>query len=123
MILGTSNEWFRLTALTCAVLLMPGEMRVFAQEQTPSQPATEAPKLKSGDQLDHHRTIALYPDPLLAQVLAASTYPVEIVQAHRWLKANSNLTGEKLTKAAAKQAMGSKRTSPGRLPGGAQTSG
>ena len=47
--------------------------------------------------------IALYPDPLLGQVLAASTYPLEIVQAHRWLKANPKLTGENLTKEAAKQ--------------------
>ena len=47
--------------------------------------------------------IALYPDPLLAQVLAASTYPLEIVQCARWLKENAKLTGENLTKAAAKQ--------------------
>ena len=47
--------------------------------------------------------IALYPDPLLGQILAASTYPLEIVQAQRWLKENSKLTGENLTKAAAKQ--------------------
>ena len=47
--------------------------------------------------------IALYPDPLLAQILAASTYPLEIVQLHRWVKANPKLTGENLTKAAAKQ--------------------
>jgi hypothetical protein len=32
--------------------------------------------------------IALYPDPLLAQVLMASTYPLEVVQADRWAKAN-----------------------------------
>jgi hypothetical protein len=47
--------------------------------------------------------IALYPDPLLAQVLAASTYPLEVVQAQRWLKSNTTLKGEELTKAAAKQ--------------------
>ena len=29
--------------------------------------------------------IALYPDPLLAQMLPASAYPVQIVQAQRWL--------------------------------------
>jgi hypothetical protein len=34
------------------------------------------------------RAIALYPDPLLAQVLMASTYPLEVVQADRWAKAN-----------------------------------
>src|SRR6185503_7249980 len=33
----------------------------------------------------------------------ASTYPLEIVQLHRWVKANPKLTGEELTKAAAKQ--------------------
>ena len=42
-------------------------------------------------------------DPIFAQVLAASTYPLEIVEAARSLKANSNLKGEALTKAAAKQ--------------------
>jgi hypothetical protein len=42
--------------------------------------------------------IALYPDPLLAQVLMASTYPVEIVQAERWANENKQLKGEALTK-------------------------
>jgi Protein of unknown function (DUF3300) len=40
--------------------------------------------------------IALYPDPLLAQVLMASTYPLEIVQAARFVKANPNLKGDQL---------------------------
>ena len=40
--------------------------------------------------------VALYPDPLLAQVLMASTYPLEIVQAHRFVKANPNLKGDQL---------------------------
>src|SRR5262249_6474060 len=35
--------------------------------------------------------IALYPDSLLAQVLMASTYPLEVVQADRWLKENAKL--------------------------------
>ncbi|OGV58604.1 MAG: hypothetical protein A2X45_01740 [Lentisphaerae bacterium GWF2_50_93] len=35
--------------------------------------------------------IALYPDDLLAQVLAASTYPVDIVEAARWIKRNPSL--------------------------------
>jgi len=37
--------------------------------------------------------IALYPDELLANVLAASTYPLEVVQADRWLKARKTLKG------------------------------
>jgi len=43
--------------------------------------------------------IALYPDPLLAQVLVAATYPLEVVQAERWAKDNKDVTGEALTKA------------------------
>ena len=47
--------------------------------------------------------IALYPDPLLAQVLMASTYPLEVVQADRWAKANKKLKDEKLKAALEKQ--------------------
>lgn len=43
--------------------------------------------------------IALYPDTLLDQVLMASTYPVEVVQADRWVKANPGLKDEELAKA------------------------
>src|SRR6266508_6632809 len=38
--------------------------------------------------------IALYPDALLSQILMASTYPLEVVEAARWSKANPNLKGE-----------------------------
>jgi hypothetical protein len=40
--------------------------------------------------------IALYPDALVAQVLAAATYPTEIVEAERWMQGHSGLTGEAL---------------------------
>lgn len=43
--------------------------------------------------------IALYPDDLLSQVLMASTYPLEIVQAARWVKANPNVKDEAAVKA------------------------
>jgi hypothetical protein len=43
--------------------------------------------------------IALYPDSLVSQILMASTYPLEIVQADRWAKANKSLQGEALTRA------------------------
>lgn len=48
--------------------------------------------------------IALYPDPLLANVLAASSYPLEIVQADRWLSEHKNLKGEQLKAEVDKQA-------------------
>src|SRR6202049_3842069 len=40
--------------------------------------------------------IALYPDQLLAQVLMASTYPLEIVTAARFVQQNPSLTGDAL---------------------------
>src|SRR5262245_36096680 len=40
--------------------------------------------------------VALYPDPLLAQVMMASAYPLEVVQAARFVKDNPNLKGEQL---------------------------
>src|SRR5256885_11866564 len=47
--------------------------------------------------------IALHPDQLLAQVLMASTYPLEIVQANRFVKENSKLQGDQLTEALKQQ--------------------
>jgi hypothetical protein len=47
--------------------------------------------------------IALYPDDVLSQILIASTYPLEVVQADRWAKQNSGLKGNALTAALEKQ--------------------
>jgi hypothetical protein len=44
-----------------------------------------------------------HPDPLLAQTLAASTYPLEIMQLQQWLARNPGLTGKALADAVAKQ--------------------
>ena len=53
--------------------------------------------------------IALYPDALLAQVLMASTYPLEVVEAARWVKANPDTQGQGARGCAAEAAVGSKR--------------
>jgi len=47
--------------------------------------------------------IALYPDSLIAQILMAATYPLEIVQAARWVKSNPGLEGKKLEQALASE--------------------
>jgi len=47
--------------------------------------------------------IALYPDSLVAQVLAASTFPDQVVEADRWVQANSNLQGDALAQAVDRQ--------------------
>jgi hypothetical protein len=43
--------------------------------------------------------IALYPDSVIAQILMASTYPLEVVEAERWRRANKDLTGDALDNA------------------------
>jgi hypothetical protein len=69
----------------------------------PAQPQGQGQTL-APQQLDNLvAPIALYPDPLLGQVLAASTYPVELVEAQQWLQANGNLHGQDLTNAARQQ--------------------
>jgi len=47
--------------------------------------------------------IALYPDMLLSQVLAASTYPAEITEARNWMRQNPGLRGRQLIEAAKQQ--------------------
>jgi hypothetical protein len=89
----------RTFAILCAVLIAPGDTIFFAQAQQ-----VPADTLLPPQQLDSLvAPIALYPDLLLGQVLAASTYPLEIVEADRWIQQNSSLQGQALVQAAAKQ--------------------
>ena len=75
----------------------------FVCAQEPQSTAIQQPLLETA-QLDQLvAPIALYPDPLLAQVLMASTYPLEVVQADRWAKANKKLKGDKLKGALDKE--------------------
>jgi len=64
----------------------------------------EAPAPLSSDELDQLvAPIALYPDALVAQILAGSTYPIEVVQAARWQSANAGLSGASLAAAVDSQ--------------------
>src|SRR5207302_974638 len=96
----------RLTAMVCSLVLIPGTAPLTRSEPVSQQegtPAEAAPKIPN-DQLDALvAPIALYPDPLLAQVLAASTYPLEIILLQRWLEKNKNLKDKELADAVAKQ--------------------
>ena len=75
------------------ILLMVTPSRGFAQDEPT---ATQF----SQEELDQMLApIALYPDSLLAQILMAVTYPLEVVQADRWIRANRNLTGDQLNNA------------------------
>jgi hypothetical protein len=65
------------------------------------KPATKTFSQQELDQL--LAPIALYPDNLLAQIFMASTYPLEVVEASRWVKANPKVTGKALEDAMAQK--------------------
>jgi hypothetical protein len=73
-----------------------------AMAQQPATAPTQ-PLLKPAELDQLLAPIALHPDPLLSEVLIASTYPLEVVQADRWAKSNKALKGDALTAALAKQ--------------------
>ena len=82
------------------LLLAPGI--TYAQTQPPPLPPPG--QTLSPDQLDDLvAPVALYPDQLLSQLLVASTYPLEVVQAYQWLQRNPGLQGPSLTQAAQQQ--------------------
>jgi hypothetical protein len=89
--------------LVLTALYFPGAAtRVAAQEQGQTQPASQA--VWTANQLDNLvAPLALYPDPLLGQMLVASTYPLETVEASQWLQRNHNLNGQALIDAAKQQ--------------------
>src|ERR1039457_1417479 len=87
-------------AILLAVLLL-GSGVLLAQDQ-PAQPPPD--QSLSPDQLnDLVAPIALYPDPLLSQVLVATTYPLEVVQAYQWVQKNPGISGPAVTQAAQEQ--------------------
>jgi hypothetical protein len=95
-----------LVAILCTIILAPGDSLAYASQSSAapaSQSNSQGVKV-SPDQLDSLvAPIALYPDPLLAQVLAASTYPLEIVLLQRWVETNKNLKDKPLADAVKKQ--------------------
>jgi len=97
-----------LLVVLVAVVLVPGD--TLAYRLYGSSADTKAPFQGSAastiapNQLDSLvAPVALYPDPLLAQVLAASTYPLEIIQLQQWLTKNPGLKDQALADAVAKQ--------------------
>jgi hypothetical protein len=79
-----------------------------ASQDSQAPPAQSAPPppytQQTPDQIDQLvAPIALYPDSLVAQILAGSTYPEQVVQADRWVQAHPELKGEDLAKAVDQQ--------------------
>ena len=89
------NALIKTITTLCLALVLPAQA-AFAQERPAQQ---DRPTFRQ-EQLDQMLApIALHPDPLLSQILMAATYPLEVVQAARWSRANPNLKGEAAVKA------------------------
>jgi hypothetical protein len=96
--LGRAHRSKLVSILSLALLCAAGSggQRLMAQEAAPAAPYTE----QSADRLqDLVAPISLYPDSLVAQVLAASTFPEQVVEADRWVQAHPHLTGTALAQA------------------------
>jgi hypothetical protein len=97
----------RAIAIATLVLVLGAGCRSLAQisqettSDTAIQPAPSA--ISAQDLANLVSPIALYPDALLAQILVASTYPLEVVEAQQWLQQNSALSNRELLAAAQQQ--------------------
>jgi Protein of unknown function (DUF3300) len=105
---GEMIAWAKRLPLLLILLALP----MTAQAQSPVSPPAQsaAPPSQSDQQLLKPEEldalvapIALYPDTLLSQILMASTYPLEVVQAERWIDTNKKLKGDQLKAAVDKQ--------------------
>ena len=94
---GIRKVLARSLPVTLAILLAAPP---FPRAQQPS-PAAAPFKPEELEQIV--APIALYPDPLVAQIFMASTYPVEVIQAARFAKANPNLKDAALNEELKKQ--------------------
>ncbi len=92
--------WAKKLPLLLLLLVLP----MAAQAQSPAPASTQGDQLLKPEELDALvAPIALYPDTLLSQILMASTYPLEVVQAERWVEANKKVKGNELKSAVDKQ--------------------
>ena len=98
-------RYLRGVALICAIATTPGDVLSYGQpSQASPAMGTHQEQFMKPEQLNSLvAPIALYPDPLLAQVLAAATYPLQIVTAQRWVQQNNQLKGKELVEAAGRQ--------------------
>ena len=112
-------RWSKILQGSCAIAtsgaLMLSSFPAIAQDQTPpgvqlpppaavqQPPQPAAQQLGQGELEKLLAPIALYPDDLVAQILTASTYPIEVVQAARWVNAHPKVSGNGLQDAMQQQ--------------------
>ena len=104
------KAFIRTMTVSCLALVVPAhsalaqpapvyQERAAQEGPAPERRPADRPALRQ-EQLDQMLApIALHPDPLLSQILMAATYPLEVVQAARWVRANPGLKGEEAVRA------------------------
>jgi hypothetical protein len=95
---------FRTAAAVIAVAAVIAPVAPAQQASPPILQSDAAGPALTQQQLDQLvAPVALYPDPLLVDIMTAATYPLEVVEAQRWVSdpANAALKGDALTKALA----------------------
>jgi Protein of unknown function (DUF3300) len=119
---GRVATHYFMAVLAVQITLSAASLTVFAQDQQDQQqrqpelqpqqqpqPQVQQQPLTQQQIQQLVAPIALYPDALLAQVLTASTYPLEVTMAARWSEKNPNLKERGARRCNAEAAMGSKR--------------
>ena len=92
-----------LSVLLLFLVVVPAPTMVLAQNQPPTATPSNGQLLKSEELDALVAPIALYPDNLLTSILTASTYPLELVMADRWVNQNNDLKGDQLKTEAEQQ--------------------
>jgi Protein of unknown function (DUF3300) len=91
-----------IAAALCALLIPVSQTDLLAQQSAPPPPpqnvnASAPSQPLTPDELDQLvAPIALYPDALIAQTLAASTYPTQIVDADRWVQTQTDASPQQI---------------------------
>src|SRR5258708_31941780 len=90
--------------MVCASVALAGTQTGYAlQADSPAALPVRGAHATSQELRQIVAPIALYPDELAAEVLAASTYPDEVVEADRWIQQHSDLKGQALADEVDKQ--------------------
>jgi len=88
----------RTLTVIAVMVLVAGSVPTLAVQQTAADQAAQPAQQTPAELQQLVAPFALYPDALVAQILAASTYPTQVVEAERWLQNHSELKGDELAR-------------------------
>jgi len=97
---STIFPWFLLAVFLLFFAIFPTSVLAEQQQNVESGSYEAETVISEAELAQMLAPIALYPDTLLTHILIASTYPIEVIQAERWLTKHSTLTTEQLQKRA-----------------------